>query len=284
MTDTIKFGASGNSESFYNAGFKHTEQTPAYLEKFGLDCFEYSFGRGVRITDEKALSIAEKFREKSIEISVHAPYYINFSNESDENVEKSYQYVIDSAKAVKLMGGDRVVVHPATQGKLERKASVDLCYKRLLVLAEKLKKLDLGDVKICLETMGKLAQIGSLDEIVYLCKADDIYLPTVDFGHINAREQGSLKSVEDYKRLLSTMVEKLGFERVKHFHAHFSKIEYGKKGEIRHLTFEDKIYGPEFEPLAIALKEFKLEPHLLSESAGTQTEDACEMKRIYYSI
>ena len=132
--------------------------------------------------------------------------------------------------------------------------------------------------------MGKLAQIGTLEEIVGFCKIDPCYTPTVDFGHLNAREQGSLKTVNDYKSRLEYMIAELGYERVKHFHVHFSKIMYGGKGEIKHLTFEDTVYGPEFEPLAIALKELKLEPYIVSESAGTQAEDAVAMKRIFNSL
>ncbi len=77
------------------------------------------------------------------------------------------------------------------------------------------------------------------------------------------------------------MIDCLGFERMKHFHVHFSKIMYGARGEIKHLTFEDTVYGPEFEPLAEVLLEWKLEPYVVSESAGTQIEDAAQMKRFY---
>ena len=70
----------------------------------------------------------------------------------------------------------------------------------------------------------------------------------------------------------------------RHFHVHFSKIQYSAKGEVRHLTFADTVYGPEFEPLAEALKELKLEPYIVSESAGTQAEDALEMKKIYQAL
>jgi deoxyribonuclease-4 len=80
------------------------------------------------------------------------------------------------------------------------------------------------------------------------------------------------------------MIEKLGKERMDRFHVHFSKIMYGARGEIKHLTFEDTVYGPEFEPLAIALKELDLHPYIVSESAGTQSEDALTMKNIYQSI
>ena len=120
--------------------------------------------------------------------------------------------------------------------------------------------------------------------MVGFCKIDKVFLPAIDFGHLNAREGGSLKTSEDYKSRLEYMISELGYERVKHFHVHFSKIMYGGKGEIKHLTFEDDVYGPEFEPLAVALKQLKLEPYIISESAGTQAEDAKTMKRIYGSV
>ena len=80
------------------------------------------------------------------------------------------------------------------------------------------------------------------------------------------------------------MVEELGYDRMRNFHVHFSKIMYSAKGEVKHLTFEDEVYGPEFAPLAVALKKLDLHPYVVSESAGTQTEDAEEMKKIYQSL
>ncbi len=277
----IKFGPSGNCESFYAEGYSHTEESALFVKKRGLDCFEYSFGRGVRMTEEKARSIGAAFEREGVEISAHAPYFINFANPDEEMATKSYGYVLDSAKVLKQMGGKRVVFHPAAQGKATREEAVALTEKRLRILKELIYESGLQDMIFCPETMGKLAQIGTLEEIVRFCKIDEVFTPCIDFGHINAREQGSLKTVEDYKRRLQYMIDELGFERVKHFHVHFSKIMYSAKGEVKHLTFEDEIYGPEFEPLAIALKALDLEPYIVSESAGTQAEDAENMKKVY---
>lgn len=280
----IQFGPSGNSESFYAQGYSHTEESAKFVKDMGLDCFEYSFGRGVRMTDAKAVSIGQAFKEQGIEISVHAPYYINFANPEAENAEKSYNYVLESGRVLKLMGGKRCVFHSATQGKMDRESAVSLTEERLKVLRDRIYEAGLNDLYFCPETMGKIAQIGTLEEIVRFCKIDPVYLPTVDFGHLNAREQGSLKTFEDYRSRLEYMISELGYERVKHFHVHFSKIQYSEKGEVRHLTLEDTIYGPEFAPLAVALKELKLEPYIVSESAGTQAEDALAMKRMYESV
>ena len=277
----IKFGPSGNSESFYAAGYKHTEQSAKFVQERGLNCFEYSFGRGVRMSEEKAISIGEAFQEAGVEISVHAPYFINFANPDDEMAAKSYAYVLESAKMCKLMGGKRVVFHPAAQGKATREEAVALTEKRLEILREYLYLNDLQDMIICPETMGKLAQIGTLEEIVRFCKIDEIYTPCVDFGHINAREQGSLKTAEDYQSRLAYMIEHLGFDRVNKMHVHFSKIMYSAKGEVKHLTFADEIYGPEFYPLAVALKRLNLQPYIVSEGDGTQTEEAMAMREIY---
>ena len=277
----IKFGPSGNSESFYAQGYSHTEQSAKFVRDMGLDCFEYSFGRGVRMSEAKAISIGEAFAAQSVEISVHAPYYINFANPSEESAAKSYNYVLDSARVLKLMGGKRCVFHSATQGKLDREEAVALTEERLKVLRDYIYLNGLQELYFCPETMGKLAQIGTLEEIVRFCKIDPIYLPAVDFGHLNAREQGSLKTVDDYRSRLEYMIGELGYERVKYFHIHFSKIQYSSKGEVRHLTFADDVYGPEFEPLAVALKQLKLEPYVVSESAGTQAEDALAMKQMY---
>lgn len=280
----IRFGPSGNSESFYAAGFSHTEESAAFVKERGLDCFEYSFGRGVRMSKEKAASIGEAFRTAGVEISVHAPYFVNFANPDDEMAAKSYGYVLDSGKMAKLMGGNRVVFHPAAQGKAGRGEAVEKTEDRLKILRDYIYLNDLQDMKFCPETMGKLAQIGTVEEIVRFCKIDPVFTPCVDFGHINAREQGSLKTVDDYLSRLSYMIDELGFERMKDFHVHFSKIMYSSKGEVKHLTFADTVYGPEFYPLAVALRQLALEPYLVSESAGTQVEDAAEMKRIYLSL
>ncbi|MBQ8427809.1 MAG: endonuclease IV, partial [Clostridia bacterium] len=97
-------------------------------------------------------------------------------------------------------------------------------------------------------------------------------------------ERGSLNTMADYQSRLQYMIAELGYDRMKNFHIHFSKIMYSAKGEVKHLTFEDEVYGPEFSPLASALKKLDLHPYIVSESAGTQAEDAAEMKKIYLSL
>ena len=115
-----------------------------------------------------------------------------------------------------------------------------------------------------------------------LCQLDERMLPCIDFGHLNARTFGSIHTVDDYMQILNAMENALGADRASRFHSHFSKIEYTQNGgEKRHLTFEDTVYGPDFEPLAEALCRKNAHPTIICESAGTQAEDARWMFECY---
>ena len=278
----IKFGPSGNSAAFFDAGKSKSEESAVWVKDMGLDCFEYSFGRGVNVSDEKALSIGKAFFDAGVEISVHAPYFINLANPDDEMAKKSFGYIIDSAKKCLLMGGNRVVFHPASQGKMKREQAVKLTLDRIKTLTDIIYSESLTGIKFCPETMGKQGQIGTVEEITEFCAVDKVFTPCVDFGHVNARECGSLKTEKDFIDRLEYMIGKLGYDKMKDFHVHFSKIEYSAKGEIRHLTFEDEKFGPDYKPFISAIKKLDLTPYIVSESAGTQDVDALTMKNCYF--
>lgn len=280
----IRFGPSGNSNAFYEQGHKSTTEAPAWCAAQGLNAYEYSFGRGINVSDKKANEIGAEGKKHDVAISVHAPYYINFANPSDEMAQKSVGYVINSALKAKQFYGDRVVFHPSTVGKMSRAEAVALTEKRLVWLAEEIRAAHLDDVWFCPETMGKINQIGDVEEITRFCKIADFYLPAIDFGHVNARTYGSLKSAEDFENLLLQVINALGQERASKMHVHFSKIEYSQGGEVRHLTFADTVFGPEFAPLAKMLVKYKLEPVIICESDGTQSQDAVAMKNEYQRI
>ena len=137
-------------------------------------------------------------------------------------------------------------------------------------------------ITICLETMGKINVIGTAEEIMELVALDDRLLPCIDFGHLNARTHGGMCTREAVAALFDLMEHTIGIQRARQFHSHFSKIEYGKGGEVRHLTFADTIYGPDFEPVAMETAARGYTPRFICESAGTQAEDAAAMMSIYH--
>ena len=280
----IKFGPSGNSQSFFDEGYERTIDALAWIAKRNLDIFEYSFGRGVLVSAETAKAIGDEAKKYNIEITAHAPYFINFAGVDEEKMQKSYDHLINSVKIEKAFGGNRVVFHSGSETGQEREVAFNKVKENVQIVMEKIMKLGFEDIMVCPETMGKYSQIGTVLEVIELCKLHPNIYPCVDFGHVNCVLQGALKTSDDYKKhILDPMLNELPFEKVKKMHVHFSKIEFGPKGEKRHLTFEDTNYGPEFEPLARVLAEYKLEPYILSESAGTQAEDAWTMKHIFNS-
>lgn len=277
----IKIGPSGNSEHFYAQGYKHTYQEGEYLSKLGLNAFEYSFGRGVSMSDETAQKIRTEFEKYGIELSVHAPYYTNFANPDPQMIEKSIGYIIQSLVACNKMGGTRVVFHPAACGKTTRAEAVAATKSNLALLASAVRQKISFPFKLCVETMGKLNQIGTVEEVVDFCLIDPMFYPCFDFGHINSYMRGGLKGEDDYRKILDYTIDRLGFEKASHMHVHFSKIMYGDKGEIKHLTFADEVYGPEYAPLAKLFDEYGMEPFIVCESSGTMSIDALAMKKMH---
>lgn len=280
----IRFGPAGNSESFYEEGHKSSLEMPKWLAERGLDAYEYACGRGVKISDDSAAALGEQAREYGILLSVHSPYFSNLATPDAEKQEKSIGYIMQAVHAASVMGAGRVVVHMGSAGKLTRAEGISLSKQLLHRVLVKMEEEQYGSVTLCIETMGKVNQLGTVEETLDVCAMDDRLLPVFDFGHINSREQGSLKTKQDFERVLDAAERKIGVDRAKMMHVHFSKIEYTHMGEKRHLTFADKEYGPEFEPLGEVFYQRGYKPVVICESAGTMAEDALYMKRVYQKI
>ena len=281
----VLFGPSGCGDEFYEQGHDGILEVPKWIKEYGLDAYEYSFGHGYQMTLEKAKAAGEKFKEYDIKLSIHAPFYINFANPDEEMYAKTQGYIYTGVRFLKAFGAERMVFHPASCGKLTREEAVKLTEKRFKETFDKMEEEGLLDgILLCPETMGKTMQIGTWKEVIDLCKTNEHLVPTFDFGHINSLEQGSLKSEDDYREIFDYCIKTLGRERTNNCHIHFSKIQYGPKGEIKHLNYDDEIYGPEFDPLAKVLIEYNLSPRVICESMSQMPHDALIMKKIYSKL
>lgn len=277
----ISFGPGGNSISWGNRKFP--ADLPQYLKELGLNGYEVECGRGVRIS-EAAKALPKLAEENGICVTLHAPYFISLSSVEEEKRQNSVNYILESARAAKEVGATKIVVHSGSCSKMSRAEAVYLAKQTLKNAQKALDDKGLSDIILCPETMGKINQLGTLEEVLELCGVDERFLPTVDFGHLNARTLGGIKSREDYAKMLDLIENELGHERLKRMHIHFSKIMYTAGGEKKHLTFADEQYGPQYEPLLEELHKRGLEPSIICESDGTQAEDAAEMKRYYESL
>lgn len=281
----VIFGSSGCGDEFYNQGHKTILEIPKWINEYGLDAYEYSFGHGYMMTSEKAKQAGDLFKEYNVKLSLHAPFYINFANPSEEMYEKTKGYFYTGIKFLRDFDAERLIFHPASCGKRKREEALDLTRKRFDEFFNKLESDGLLEgLLMCPETMGKTMQIGTWKEVIDLCTLNKHLLPTFDFGHINCIEKGALKTKDDFKRILDYSIEKIGFEKTSNCHIHFTKIQYGDKGEIRHLNYDDLIYGPEFDGLAEVLIDYKLSPRVISESMNMMAHDALIMKKIYMNL
>ena len=273
------FGTGGNSDSFYASGKKSTIQAPEWVKAFGLDAYEFEAGNGLNAGETTLQKIGDAAREHGILMSFHTPYFISLSGTDPEKRLKSIDYISRSLRASELLGADTIVIHAGSAAKISREEAMrlasDTLYKNLDVNGD-------TDIRMGIETMGKINQLGTLDEVIELCKISPKYHPVVDFGHLNARNiGGAFPDVDSYRAVFDKIANALGDEYAYNLHCHFSKIEYTNAGEKRHLTFTDTIYGPDFEPLAEAIIREGVAPRIISESDGTQAEDALAMKKMW---
>ncbi len=282
-TTVPTFGPGGNGDLFYASGGKSTAQAPQWLKQYGLDAYEYEAGNGITAGEASLRAVGQAAMEQGILMSIHAPYYISLSGVEEEKRLKSISYIEKTLWAAELLGADTIVIHSGSAAKISREEAMRLSFDTLSKVAD-----TVGDhpaARLGIETMGKINQLGTLNEVIEQCKVSPIFTPVVDFGHLNARAVGTaFPDVDSYRRVFNDIAERLGDEHALHLHCHFSKIEYTNAGEKKHLTFADTLYGPDFEPLAEAIFREKVCPRIICESAGTQAEDALFMKNSYYAL
>lgn len=276
------FGPGGNSEAFKLSGATSSVEAPSWLREIGLDAYEYEAGNGLSASEAMLSVIGSEARANNIRLSYHTPYFISLSGIDPVKRLNSIRYIRESLDAARLLGAKTIVVHSGSAAKITRDEAMRLAADTLI---RTLDEVDTYGIKIGLETMGKINQLGTLDEVIELCRISDSFVPVVDFGHLNARDLGGVFiTADDYLRVFDKIDRTLGSTIAENLHCHFSKIEWSAGGEKRHLTFADTNFGPDFEPLVEAIFKGGLSPTVICESAGTQSDDALIMKKYYKEL
>ncbi len=279
-----KFGPGGNCERFYGEGYKASMEAPKWLKSQGLSAYEYECGKGIKISPDSAAVIGREAKANGITLSVHAPYFISLSSTEEEKREKSVKYILDTLALADVMGAGRIVVHSGSCAKITRREALAFAKDTILNAVKAADEAGYGHIAICPETMGKVKQLGNIEEVCAICLLDERLIPTVDFGHINSMTLGGLKEKRDFERIFDVIKNKLGSEREKNFHIHYSRIEFTNAGEKKHHCYCETEYGPEFEPIAEIIAERDLCPTVICESRGTQTDDAIELMKLYNEV
>lgn len=275
------FGPAGMCQHAKEDKIKSTDSFIKYISDKGLSAFEYQCGRGVNISDEKAALIGKTAEQYGISLSIHAPYYISLASTDPQKRDNSVTYILSSANAAKCMGAKRIVIHPGGIAKYTREVALGIACETMKKAVKAMDESGFSDIIMCPEVMGKINQLGRLEESIALANLDERMIPCVDFGHYNSYTMGGLNTKEAFAKVLDILEDKIGRERTSKLHVHFSKIEYSKGGEVKHLTFEDSVFGPEPDYLMELFAQRNMSPVVICESSGTQTDDSVTMMNMY---
>lgn len=279
----FRFGPAGNSNSFYEEGYKSSLDMPKWLKSMDLSAYEYQCSRGVNIGEVSARKLGEAAALNGISLSIHAPYYINMATTDPVLREKSRKHLISSIKAAGWMGAGLVVFHPgsAKEGRIESMKTAKQLLGEIVVQAS---EEGLDHIFLAPETMGKRSLLGSLDEVLDFCSVGANIIPAVDFAHLHAVSDGGFGCKAAFAEVFEKITSVLGKDELKRLHIHFSPVEYTSAGEKKHRSLRDGCYGPNFMFLAEQLVEASAEFTVICESDGVQAEDALIFKSIYEAV
>ena len=267
MADRPRFGPAGVPPSFRMVDAS-LQDIPKLLREEGLDAFEYEaiyWGEKPQMQKKNAEELGLRARENDVWLSLHGSYFINFCGEK-KIVEASKGRLIACATAAEWMNAYVVVFHAGFYGRKMREEAYKNCVEILRDVVNTMKSLGIKNAKIGPETMGKQSQFGSLDEVIGICEEVEQTQLVLDWSHLHAREFGRFRTVDDFRKVVEKIENRLGAEAAKNMHCHFTKIEFTDKGERRHHPLSEGRYGPDFGMLAQTIAEFKLRPVIISES------------------
>ena len=266
----IRFGPAGNPINFFKSDLRKDRlNAPVWCRSIGLNANERQMTYGARMKEEDAIRFGKLAKKHDVALSVHGPYYVVLTSDKPQVFKNSIAELIKTAHLAKLMGADKVVFHPGF-GRDIRKVVEGL--KEVEAQKDK-------SVKILPETMGKISQLGSLNEILEICENTESE-PCIDFGHLHARNLGSLKEKKDFREILNEIEKRLGKRVLRRLHCHFYPVDFTDKGEKVHRAVTEKNVFPQFLPFAELIKEYNMKPTLISESKNSQDIGALHMRDI----
>ncbi|MHB1404748.1 MAG: TIM barrel protein [Desulfitobacteriaceae bacterium] len=273
----LLFGTAGVPLSASNSS---SESGVKRIRELNLGALELEFVQGVRMGAEKARIVGAAAVEQGIVLSCHGPYWINFNSREEQKISASRERLIHTARIAKILGVRSVVFHPAFYHDDRSELVLERVVTELLKVREILATED-NEVILRPETTGKPSQFGNLEETIELALRVPGVLPCIDFSHLHARSNGRINSYDEFCHVLDQTAEALGERWVENVHFHISGIEYGLKGEKRHLILAES--DLRYQELLQAARSFGVEGLAICESPNLE-EDALLMQAAYNTL
>jgi deoxyribonuclease-4 len=274
----IRFGTVGAPAGTPRSG---TPAAIAYTREIGLDAFEIAWVQSVRVKDESCLEMNRAAQEHDVKLSVHAPYYINLNSQTDELMAKSDERLLLAARKGYLAGAHDIIFHPGSYHEQPPEQVYERIRQKLQEIHGVLQK-EQVDVVLRLETMGKQAMFGSLEESVRLAREVEGVAPCIDVAHLHARTgNGGFNSYNEFAAMFDTIGKELGEPGLHTLHFHCSGIEYGPKGEKNHLTLEESDLN--WRAFLTACRDFDVRGTMVFESPNLE-QDALLAQTTYREL
>ncbi len=267
--DKLHFGTAGVPASSKKSSTVHGIKRVAELD---LDCMEIEFVYGVRMGAQSAEKVNQASLENSVRLSVHAPYYVNLNSKEEEKRKKSIERIVKSSIVGKACGADRVTFHPAFYHDDEVK-----CYDNVLKSMHEILEQSQVGIKLCPETTGKLSAFGTISELLRLASDLPGIGICVDFAHVYSRSLGKINSYKGFAKIIEKIYKKLP-DYGENVYFHVSGIDYGPRGELKHLPLEESNFN--WQELLQVFRYFDLKGIVICESP-VQEYDALKLKQYY---
>lgn len=251
------------------------------IVELGLDSMEIEFVRGIKMSLETAREVRNIAEKHGVVLTVHAPYYINLNSSDSSKVQASIQRIIESARVGFAAGAWSVVFHSGYYGGITKETAYRNIKEALKNVVTTLRGMGI-EIWVRPEVMGGISEFGSLEEVLRLSEElNDYVLPCIDFAHLHARSRGRFNTYSEFVQVLEIIEKSLGRTALDNMHIHVSGIEYGEKGEIKHLNLNESDLN--YRDLIKAIKEFNVKGVIISESPNLE-EDALIMKMLYSGL
>lgn len=274
--NTLLFGTAGTPHSA-----RRTDPLSGIerIKEVGLDCMELEFVYGIHLKKEMGIRVKDLAETLNIRLTAHGPYYINLNSKDERIIEASRDRIIKTAWIASICGATSITFHAAFYHNEDKERVYEKVKTQLEQITQRLRR-EGNTVTLRPELTGKPFQFGDLEELIRLSTEVPGIMPCIDFSHYHARTEKE-NSYKEFCHTLSRIKEALGKESLKNMHIHLSGIEYGLKGEKKHLNLEESDF--KYQQLLKAFIDLDVKGVVICESPNLE-EDALMLKESYLQL
>ena len=248
------------------------EAAIALLQELGFDACEIDFEGKFWMDYDWAAGFGKLARKAKIVLSVHAPIAGFMGHaERGKKLNMATGMLDHSAGIAKAAGAELVVFHPGFLLERTREQAIDSICEQLGELRERLEGKDRA-VPFGVEVMGRVREIGSLEDVIEISRRTGWVRPVLDFAHMHATSDGAFTDAEPFTAALEAADEVI--EPGRPFHIHFSDIAFANRNETKHLPYGEGTLRA--EPLRQALRKFRRTATVISESPDLESSLAIQ--------